>query len=282
MNAKRLLCLAACLGLSVSAAAQDTAPPTDPLRGPAVSDHAKRTLVRFNMSGRFEPIEGRPEAAAALLLDLDEPTAARVREIIDQRDVAVAMLLVEEIDLVGEISDAVVAGDSETARAKLVRLWEGFEPDHPRTPLLEPLGTALDAQQLAEVVRLTEEYWDALISQTVGQGPDDRPKPTPEVERQTAERLAFQMFQTDVRVGYEATLRRYRDAMEGIYNAVEPTEEQRREMRAILLDHIRTTQLRATPEQRRTATRRMYDLLDDERRGMFFDYLLRQIVPDNQ
>lgn len=283
MHRKPLACLLAVgCALARPALAQVTDPADDPLRGPPVSDHTKRTLVRFNMSGQFEPIEGRPEAAAALLLDLDEQTAQRVKRVIDARDMAVATLLVDQIDLVAEISDEIRAGDNEAARARMIVLWERFEPDHPRRPLLKPLKRVLGPEQFAEVVRLTDEYWETWIDQRVGAMDDREGGRRAERREQTEERLAFELFQGEVRTGYEATLRRYRDALEAMYQAVGPTEEQRAEMRRVVIDHIRATKLKATPEERRAATRKIYDLLDEDRRGKLFDYLLKQVIPDNQ
>ncbi|MFG0259388.1 MAG: hypothetical protein ACF8LK_03465, partial [Phycisphaerales bacterium JB041] len=99
---------------------------------------------------------------------------------------------------------------------------------------------------------------------------------------QTERQLAYEMFAAEVRAGYNATLLRYRQAMDALYEAVQPTDEQRERMRAILIEHIRETQLQPTPAQRRATNRRIYDLLDEERRGLMFDYLLLRVVPDNQ
>jgi hypothetical protein len=279
MNAKSLVVLAACFAMAAATLAQDA---DSPLRGPSVSAHAKRTLVHFNMSGEFERIAGRPEAAAVQLLNLDEPTAQRAAEVFAERDMAVAMLLVDEIDLVREVSDAIIAGESERARELQLELWSVFEPDTPSSPLLEPLAEVLSGDQLAEVAQLTGEYWEALIDWQTRNRKETEPDRVAELRARVEHQLAFGLFQQEVRIGYEATLRRYRDAMEGIYTAVEPTDEQRERLREILVEHIRTTKLSATPTQRRASTRKMYDALDEERRGKFFDYLLGQIVPDTE
>ena len=92
---------------------------------------------------------------------------------------------------------------------------------------------------------------EALVDARTRDRQDDDPARHARVRQQVESQLSLQYFQQEIRVGYEATLRRYRNAMEGIYNAVDPTEEQRAAMREILVDHIRTTQLAATPEQRR-------------------------------
>lgn len=271
----------ACLTLSMGVFAQEQEP-GDALRGPEVPDRTKRTIVHHTMTGTFQQVEGRPEAAAVEALELDETTRAAAAAIVEQRSVDVALLLVREIDRVKLISDAVVAQEGERSRALLVELWEHFEPGRPHAPLATSFAELLDETQTAELHRLIEEYWDAWIDWELRDAGEIQPDALAGVVEETRARLAFQLFQQEVGEGYEATLRRYRDAMEGIYNAVEPTEEQREAMREILIDHIRATQLTPTPEERRASMIRMYRVLDEERRERLYEYLLRQVVPDLQ
>lgn len=283
MNAKSLPAIAACCVLLSPALAQTTdpaQPAKDSLRGPAVPESIQKTLVHSSMIGDFQRLEGRPETAAVLLLDLDEATTRRITEVIDARDMAIAMLLIEQIDAVKEISDAIIAEETDRAGELQLKLWATFEPDAPRSPLLTPLAEVLDTDQLAEVQRLCDEYWQALIDWQTRNRKKTTHDRTKAIRDRVEKQLAFRLFQREIRIGYEATLRRYHDAMDAIYQAVEPTDAQREQMRAILIDHIRTTKLTATPAHRRAATRAMYDLLDEDRRGLLFDYLLIQVVPD--
>ncbi len=285
MNTKSLIPIAACFVLLSPAFAQDSdsAQPTkDALRGPAVPESTKKTLVHSSMVGDFQRLEGRPEAAAVQLLDLDEATTQQITKVIDTRDMAIAMLLIDKIDAVKEISDAIITQEKDRARELQLELWAGFEPDAPRSPLLKPLAEVLTAEQLAEVQRLCDEYWEALVDWQTRNRKKTTPERTKEIRNRVERQLAFQLFQREIRTGYEATLRRYQDSMDAIYEAVEPTDDQRAQMREILITHIRTTKLSATPTQRRAANRAMYDLLDEDRRGLMFDYLLRQVVPDAQ
>lgn len=270
--------LAVVLLLAPFAAAQ---PEPDPLRGPAVPDTARRTLIHRSMTGDFQRVEGRPEAAAVQLLDLDEETRERVTEVLDARDMAVAMLLVEEIDAVKVISDASLAEDRPRVNQLMHELWETFDPETSRSPLLAPLAEVLPPAQHAELTRIVDEYWDALVAWQTRDQPDDDPERIAAQREQTERRLAYELFAAEVGTGYNATLLRYRQAMDALYEAVQPTDEQREQMRTILVDHIRETQLQPTPEQRRATNRRIYDLLDEERRGLMFDYLLLRVVPDN-
>lgn len=251
------------------------------LRGPAVPDRVSRTLVDYGMTGEFRPIEGRPESAAVALLKLDPEAHERATAVIDARSMAVAMLLVDRIDDIKEITDAITAGERERAQEIQLRLWEAFEPERPRNPLLEPLSKALSREQSVEVERLVEEYWDAWTRWELrGRPVNEDGAARAAADREMRERMTFALFQSELRQAYEVTLRRYRDSMDAIYASVEPTEEQRSAIRDLVIDHIRTTRLKATPPQRREVTLGIYRLLDEERRERLFVYLLRQVVPD--
>lgn len=278
MNTTARCALIALLGLAPAAAAQQD---RDALRGPAVPETARRTLVHSSMTGEFQRVQGRPEAAAVQLLDLDAETLARVTEVLDDRDMQVAMLLVEEIDAVRVISDAVIAEERERVDELMHDLWQRFDPETARSPLLEPLAEVLTPAQHAELTRIVDEYWDALLTWQTRNQSDAAPERAAAIREQTERRLSYELFAAEVRAGYDATLLRYRQAMDALYEAVQPTDEQRATIRTILIDHIRETQLQPTPQQRRATNRRIYDVLDEERRGLMFDYLLLRVVPDN-
>jgi hypothetical protein len=59
--------------------------------------------------------------------------------------------------------------------------------------------------------------------------------------------------------------------MRRMYEIVEPTKEQREAIRAIVIEYIRETRLNPTPEQRREAARRIYQILDEEDRVKLFE-----------
>jgi len=234
------------------------------------------------MTGQFERVEGRPEAAAVQLLDLDETARRAAARIIDERNQAVGMLLVDRIDAVREITDATLGGERARAQELLQRLWAEFEPGAPRSPLREDLVELLGEAQRAELDRLLDEYWTAWAS-WASRGEAREGETNAERARRlerTMERLAFQLFQEEARAGYELTLRRYRDVLDALYEAVEPTEAQREAIRGVVIDHVRATRLKATPAERRAAMHEVYRLLDDDRRIKLFDYILRVAVPD--
>lgn len=279
------------------------------LSGPAVD--AAPTLVRYGLDGRLERIEGRPEIAAAeLLLDADEATAlARVRVAAAERLDALRMLLVDEIDAVRVISDLSVAGETQAAREELQALWSRFEPNLPHAPLIEVLADVVGPSKADALRSMVDEYLAAMIAERMGErlqrrlGVDarmDEPSsmdtmtggmPGQRVDPQVVmaskdpviaavrERLAFEMFQREVRYAYDQSLARYRELLESIDSAVEPTAAQRSAIREIVLEHIRETRLEATPAQRRATMLAIYRQLDDDRRERLYALLLRQVVP---
>ncbi len=246
----------------------------DPLRGPAVPQTVARTLVARNLQGDFLPIDGRPENAAIAIMQLDGATRERTRAVGTERAVAIGMLLVERIDTIKEITDANIAGNQARGTELLQGLWFALDGETPaRFPLLKQLEGALTPDQSAELKKLVEEYWKAWADwETRGMM-----EATPERRREAEGRMAFALFQREVGEAYERTLRPYRERLEGLYTALEPTPEQRSAIRDVYIDFIRETRLQPTPEQRRGAVRRIYDLLDEERRARLFDLIVLQV-----
>jgi hypothetical protein len=247
--------------------------PVDPLRGPDVPDSAEPSLIEPSMMRAFTPVEGRPELAAAFKLDLSPEAKAAIEQLVATRASQLVVLLIDRIDDVRAITDANSAGDNATARRILRKVWTDFDGDTPegrRTPLLTDVEQVLTAGEAASVRAATESYLNAWA---------EAEKQRNETLEDAQDRLAFGLFQQEVRAAYEDSLENVRRALEGIYAAVDPTPEQREAIRTVVIEHIKSTRLDPTPEQRRATMRRVYDLLDEDRRGRLFDYAMRLVVP---
>lgn len=271
---KTPIIIAALLGLTSPALAQ----PENPLRGPEVPDSRTQTLVRKTMTGRLERLRVRPEAAAVQELSLDEETAERARGVIDARMTDITMMLVDDIETIKQMTDKNRAGDTAAAQATFDELWERFEPGAPKAPLAEPLAEVLDEAEMRRVHKLVDEYWDALIDWELRNNPQRQQDPA--TRERVQRRIAKQLFQREVTEAYEASLRRYQQALDGVYAAVDPTPEQRERIRRIIIDHIKATRLRATPEERREANMTIYRMLDDERKEKLFAYMTSIVIRD--
>jgi hypothetical protein len=84
-------------------------------------------------------------------------------------------------------------------------------------------------------------------------------------------RLAFDLFQQEFRQAYERTLRPLRTKFDVLVQSVEPTDEQKQAIRAILHEYIRAGRLDPTPELQQEAARRIYQVLDEGRRQRLFE-----------
>lgn len=262
---------AACLlAGAVCAATPKADPPGDLLRGPEVPRNVVERIGSEDGNGRFVRVEGRPEFAAVSVLQIPADVRERVRQLQEQRLRDVTMHLVDELDLVRVMSDAVIEGDNETARRLMGDLWSRLEPGSPHAPCAGPIEALLPADQRATYRRVLDDYWSRWIeSESSAMRPGE-----------TRERLAGVLFQEEVREAYDRSLRHYREAMDGIYGAVDPTEAQREAIRTLVIDHIKRTRLEATSADRRAVMLEVHDMLDEERRRRFVDYLLRVVIPD--
>jgi hypothetical protein len=256
--------------LSAPAPAQPPAGGDPVLGGPPVPEEVARTLVGYNVSGRFQKVEGRPEEAALLLLNLDPAVREHTREVVAERDAELQRLLVDNIDTVKEIADAVLAGDGASVQRLGKELYDRSDPTHARDPLLAPLEKVLPEDRHADLKRLVDDYWAAWVKA-------ERRAGAKETEAQAQERLALTLFQEEIRRVYDRTLRPFRDRIARIFQVADPTPEQRAAIREAAVEFIRETRLKPSPEQRDQVARKVYLILDEERRIKLFAAALSQL-----
>lgn len=249
----------------------------DLLKGPDLDSMMQTTIVQRTMMGEFTRVEGRPEMAAFRAVINDPSLNDQAITIELERTIAFSMLLVDEIELMKESTDAMLAGDQKKAREIQGQMHTIFDPTRRHDPLSPELIDLLNEEQAAEYGRVLEEYWEAWIDWVLRKQMNFEKKA---VRDRARDRLTVQLFQRELTEAYEISLRQYRDAMDAIYNSVHPTEEQRSAIRDLVIEHIKATRLDATPEQRREVMHSIYQMLDEERRVKLFDYLLRFVVPD--
>lgn len=243
------------------------------LRGPEVPETTARTLVRTDAQGRFQRVEGRPEEAAITLLNLDPETREKARQAAADRRETLRNFLLDNLELVIASTDAQAAGDQGKARDIARQMRDRFDPQRDRDPALPAIAAVIAEERIAELHRLTDEYWDALIAWELRNSKDK----SDAARKRVQDRVTFDMFNQEVRQAYERTLRPLRNKFDAIVQAVEPTDEQKQAIRAILHDYIRAGRLDPTPEQQQEAARRIYQALDDERRQKLFETVFNRL-----
>lgn len=274
MNMNRLpLTIVLLIATSTTAITQ----PADTLKGPRVNPEQLDTIVITDMSGKFTPVEGRPELVAFARVCDDPDDLARARELGTARVFDLAELLVDEIDTVRAITDARAEGNNAYAQTLLAQLRLRHDPEMLRDPLRAQLEPMLEESQLERFDRILDEYWDAWVGANTPESEQDmqgRPR-TQAIRQRIENRLNNELFQRDIANAYEYSLRRYRDAMQGMYDAIDPTQEQRSWIRARVIEHIKETRLNPTLEQRESLMLEIYDMLDEDRKTKLFLYMTR-------
>ena len=245
------------------------------LRGPSVPVETQNSLGSTDMNGYFTPVEGRPELAAFALLITDPEHLAAARDLDNKRLSDLTFYLVDEIDAIREITDSMTAGNQAGAQVLLAQLRQRFEPDLPRDPLSPTLESMLTLDQRTEYNRIINDYWLRWAS---AQSDTMNLKQDSEAYKKIENQLNNQLFQQDIQQAYQYSIKRYRDSLDAIYTEVQPTDEQRAQIRDIMITHIKNTRLEATIEQRQAAMLEIYNLLDDERREKLFLYITRVAI----
>ena len=267
--------------LTTPALAQDT--PANTLRGPDVPKETRDSIGTTTMTGTFTPVEGRPELAAFIVVCDDPDDLARARELGSERIFSLTELLVDEIDTLRAITDANASGDTAYAQTLLAQLRLQYDPDMQRDPLRPALEAMLDDDQKERLERILSDYWLRWVSANTpeneqnmnGQPVDQR------TYKRIENRLNNQLFQSDIARAYEYSLQRYQAAMTAIYDAIDPTPEQRAWIRNRVIEHIKETRLKATIEQREAVLMEIYQMLDEARKTKLFAYMTRVAINRN-
>ena len=246
------------------------------LAGPRLRLSDARTLIERNAKGEFRRLTNRPEEEAVKRLDLDPSVRAQVDDVVAQRRTELRLFVIDHMDEALEIVTATESKDRDKAEELSRRLYRAFSPDQPRDPLMPALARVLSLDDIAEVHRLVNEYWEGLVAWELrNRKPKDR---TPEKCRETEERLAYQVFKDELRSAYETSLQPYREKFERLEKAVRPTPGQRQEIVDIVKEYVRRTRTRPSEAERKEVMGRIYRVLDDDRRAKFFDLVVGDVA----
>ncbi|MBX3357697.1 MAG: hypothetical protein KF745_04635 [Phycisphaeraceae bacterium] len=237
----------------------------DALRGPHVPDDMTHTLVRRDARGRLVRIEGRPESAALVQMSIDPDRREKAREVIADRTATLRTRLIESVTASEETIETLILGDRAAIQKVSTEIIERIDPDAVRDPLLEPLSAVLSPDETAELKTLTDDYWTAWI---------DSEKRANQTPAQVEQRLIRSLLLDELRAAYDSSLRPYRDRLDRVNQAVDPTPEQRAALFKIVVRFIATSRLQPTEEQRAALAREIYGALEEPQRIKIFELAL--------
>lgn len=153
--------------LSACAAARQEADGTGPvLGGPSVQPRVVGpTLVERDYAGAVKRLDMLPEEAALKLLELDDATRAAADAVLAQRAAILDTVVVEQLDLLVKLGTASAAGDKRDQLALALELARALEPLRQRGTLREELGRVLPPGPRARFDALLDEYWNAIVEE---------------------------------------------------------------------------------------------------------------------
>lgn len=137
--------------------------PGDPMSGPTVSTPkpTKPTLVRLDIAGKLEKIEGRPEVAALRLLSLTPEQKTATEKLVADRYALASKTLQDHTSLFLAIQGARQAQNTQELPARMKEMREAAK-DLLNPPFATTVVALLDEKNAAIFKELVKEYVDAL------------------------------------------------------------------------------------------------------------------------
>ncbi len=156
------------LCMIVLSGALAAASPSEPgvLSGPGVNApvEPRPTLIRRDFEGRIVRPDHPIEEDAVRVLDLDEPTRARVDQLLARRARLFDEALIANLDLLVEAESTFTAGSPADKASFLQRAMHALGPVNSGGSLEAQIRAALPADQRRAFSALLREYWDAVIA----------------------------------------------------------------------------------------------------------------------
>lgn len=253
------------------------------LRGPGVTETpAAPSLVQRDFAGRIVELDMHPAEAAVRLLDLDKATAAKVDTILLERSAMLDKLVADNLELLVRLQGARESGDTQQTAALFQQLSAKAQPLRDRGQLAQELMTVLNNDQDAELRRLMQEYWRAVVKQELDDkraaqtmDPDAEPDATAAPSRReqradTRDAMRQEMQQIiggEIRRAYERTIGSAAREFDNLIKDLNITPEQESKIRKLVGDSFQRTYGKATAAERTKVFWEVYSVLDDAQKA---------------
>lgn len=243
------------------------------LSGPVVQERVGRSIVRHDARGEFRRVSGLPEESAVGLLGLDDQAREYCRGVFAERRLAMGVLLADHLDESFAYGDSIQKREREITSELTTFFRDRWELSRSpslawgRSDLVLTLAVVLSPEQYVELERMLNEYWQAWVAWELR----TRRNPTEADCERTRLRLERTIFSEELRRAYDDQIRPYKEKLEKLREATDPTPEQWEEIRGAVAEFLRESRLRPRAEHRRELMGRMYRALDEDRRAKFFE-----------
>jgi hypothetical protein len=270
------LSLALLLAAPVLGQEQPKAPPAatepvkdDVLSGPKVKEtKSERSLVKRNFQGRVQRLEIPPAEAAIELLGLDAATAAKVKEVVDDRAKAMDKVVRENLDLLLKFQNT---GDRRGRLQLLRESKEKFAEVDAKGRLEDRVAKVLPKDQAERYQELIRGYWDTLLADAEQEaaGAKDRPGKVEILAREVL--LAFG---AEVKRSYERQLGSKVKDLEELLGKLGLSAEKEAKVRTYFVQYAEQTKGRPTENQRRDLFFKVMRELDRDQQKALLEQVL--------
>ncbi|MBL8756970.1 MAG: hypothetical protein JNK35_00905 [Phycisphaerae bacterium] len=252
--------------------------PEGPLSGPAVRDpRVGVTLVDRDLSGNVRRLDVTPIEAALRLLRLDEQTRAGVEKALLARARLLDDVVAEHLGLLARVAGATQAGRRDEAMKLLRELAEAAPALKDLSALQGDVHAVLPTPQRDELIRLTQDYWNAIIEEAEARakasGKEFKPGETRELMRREFLAIAAQ----EVRRAYDRVVGQKVRDFEGLLKALNLTPEQEGRIRQIVGDAFQRNEGRPRMDETARIITQVYRALEPEQREILVERLREEV-----
>lgn len=251
--------LVSMLVLTTAAAAQEPV-----LKGPTVSTaEPKTTLVDRDFNGRLRALETPPEESALDLLTLDDATKAKTRKVLVERATILDKVVIENLELIGQIHNAGQSGDKAEALRLFAEFAKKLDGLKSRGKLVDEIKSALPEADRERYAAMVKEYHEASIQDTMDEAKSRGERVT---RREATGRVVLQAIGREIKRSYDRQVTSKTADYERMLASLGLRPEQESKIRKWVTDSFQQTKGNATPEQKRALFWKIYQELDASQR----------------
>jgi hypothetical protein len=258
--------------------------PHGPLSGPAVNDpRVGVTLVDRDLSGRVRRLEITPIEAGSRLLRLDEPTRLAVEKALAQRARLLDQVVADHLGLILRLAGAREAGQRDNIQKYLRELSDEAPVLRDLSALQRDVHAALSTPQRDELIRLTQDYWNAIIEEKQAEAKRDGKEFKPAQTREWLRAEFMAIAGQELRRAYDRVIGQKVRDFDSLLKALDLTPEQESKIRQIAGDAFQKNEGRARATETARVFTLIYRALEPEQREKLTDHLkgiLRDRAPD--
>lgn len=240
--------------------------PDDALAGPRVAarEGQRPTIVRRDFNGVIERPDATPAEAALDLITLDDDSRKAVRDVLARRAAGLDAFVRENLELLGQISNANQSGDRAESLRLLAEAAPKLRPTLGRAPLEEQLAQVLPEPKARELRHLVREYRNAVRNEAVTKARAQGETLTP---AQATIRESLSELGQEIRRAYERQFLGRQAELDRVLAMLNLQPAQETRIRNLITEHVQATKGNPTQAQRLQLFTRIAAELDREQRA---------------